>query len=1457
MLGFPHLIHRKRTRNEYAPAAAQTNKKKTPESQNGLTEPPLSDILYKSAPFPPFNNTMKPRTLRVLLLLAALQHSAQADQSFLAEGVNRGDITASERFYDNGKGYYWQGHTLSSAANELYNSTGRSWDFLGELAERVPAGAVPNYSSSQAHFYDKLTDDANTCWYNVSANVLQYWLNDYGVFYRGSGDDGQGGHELPYGYTYSKEYLSQLGGTQSLRVDMYFYDNWENVGGNTTMSMPWFLGGYNEDPDKSGSAQGGFFQEYFSSTDATYRCVASQGGFSLSATLSNLVEGMGLTQNSDGSYSCSTPGQIIDFGISATDENGQRSGHALTCYGFNTNDDGELTSILVTNSDDQSYGLVELYLKTDDSNGKVYLYSDAECTQRWDYADLNDWCVDQLGWIDTPEVLKDMYRQYNDADTPLVWNGNGSEWNAADAGEASYDELPTAATGWDVYVSQDEFSDHYHSWYKEGRPIEFNDHGSAGSSVRIVGNVGTPKLILSNSSAVTYSFTGDGRNSITANAIEASGGGRSEFYSIGVQADSVSIRALSTLSLGEGSSLSAQSVRVGSSGVLELAGGTLAAEQVTIGANSAFAVTGKGGSFTGSTLTLEGGSTLSFDFSSADGSSPLLSMSGNMTLNGTVTLKLTGSLVDGATYNLISFASDAMLSSNWSSLFTGYDGTLSFSDNVLSIVYSMPAQLTWNSGSGTWSSGTWNNGSADSSKASVTFAATGTPATITVNGTVTPGAIAITGGQYSFTPGAEGGTIGSNRDLSISGGAAVSTKLNFADRRISLSEGASLTYNLSGENAIRSLNLAEGTSVTFAQDGSYRLQDSTSLNGSIKVTDSANLSLELADDAVVADLSTDAGSTVSFRNSSTDKDINYTLGSSPEQLQGAVRIGDAADAHGTNLNIAAESSTSFSIADGSKLTLNGTGSFRGTTDGSGSVEVAQGADVSFAPDSSSRKLKLGSENELIIKGQATAGARAAEGESGTDGTPVCGSDAAITVAKDGSLTAYVSKYRGSSFSRLTLDGGSATFDANGLDSPSSSSSPLARVEQLHVTSQGGSLNLIQQDSIQFGANVVAVEQLSGEGGALNFSVTEAMLNPHLLRIESTAEGYMGDLNVSVKQNAYYATDYYGTAGAELQSGSLGRVTLSAAGVLDHARASFGVAGEVTIGGINGDETGYLYSGSMATTNGMLIANTDEGVRSSIKASSHTLTIDTESSNTFAGNVFKGKAAGSSGGILSIVKRGSGSQSFTGGNLEGLQGGSFSVEGGTLSISAELTATDVAIATGSLLDLNGSRLTVTGNLSVGSPSGLAPASAVSSAPAALNSAGSASPSLNATLDLTQASSLSFSSALDLNGNALVLSDLQTQSMLLTLAADMTLGAPGMQDLTLFTNVGSLLIGNGSYESAIDADLYLQNELLSENSMLVFADGNLMLTNVYTTPEPTTATLSLLGLAGLLLRRRRRA
>lgn len=1397
---------------------------------------------------------MKPRTLRVLLLLAALQHSAQADQSFIAEGVNPDNITVSERFYDNGKGYYWQWYSLNTAANGLYDSTGQSWDFLGDLAARVPEGAVPNYSSSQTHFYDNLSADANTCWYNVSTNILQYWLSAYGVFYRGSGDDGQGGNELPYGYTYSKDYLTQLGGTQSLRVGMYFYDNWENVGGNITMSASWFLGGDNTDPSKTGSAQGGFFQEYFSSPDATYRCTASGTGFTMSSILDNLVEGLGLTQNSDGSYTCSTAGQIVDFDISATDESGQRTGHAVTCYGFNTDDNGELTSILVTNSDDQYYGLVELYLKTDESGEKVYLYTDAECTQRWDYAGLNDWYVDQMGWIDTPDVLKNMYARYNDADTPLVWNGNISEWNAADAAEATYDELPTAATGWDVYVSQGEFSDHYHSWYKEGRPIEFNDHGGAGSSVNVIGNVSTPKLILSNSSAVTYRFTGDGSNSITATAIDASGGGRSEFYSIGIQADSVSIRSSSTVSLGDGSSLSAQSVSVGSSGVLELNGAVLAAQQVTIGANSTFAVTGKGGSFTGSTLTLEDGSILSFDFSSADGSVPLLSMSGNMTLNGTVSLKLSGSLVDGATYNLISFETGASLSSNWNSLFTGYDGTLNFSDNILSLVYSMPAQLEWNSGSGIWSNGEWNNANAASNNAAVTFAATGTPATITVNGTVTPGAIAITGGQYSFTPGADGGLISGSRELSISGGAAVSTELNFAGRRISLSEEASLTYKLSGENTIRSLNLAEGTAVTFAQDGTYRLQNSSALAGSIKVTDSANLSLELADDAVVADLSTDEGSTVSFRNSSTDKDINYTLNSSTGQLKGAVHIGDAADAHGTNLNIAAESSSAFSIADGSKLTLNGTGSFQGTTAGSGSVEVAQGAAVNFALDSSSKKLKLGAENELIIKGQATAGAGASEGGSGTDGTPVCGSDAAITVAKGGSLTAYISKYQGSAFSRLTLDGGSATLDANGLDAPSASSSPMARVEQLTVSAQGGSLNLVQQDAGYSGANVVAVGQLSGEGGDLNFSAKNAWFVPHLLRIESTAEGYKGNLNVSAYQSGTYFPGYCGTAGAELQSGSLGRVTLKTSGVQDHIRASFGVAGDVTIGGINGDETGYLYSGSMATTAGLSIANTDEGVRSSIKASSHTLTIDTESSNTFAGDVFKGNASGSSGGSLSIVKTGSGSQSFTGSNLEGLQGGNFTVEGGTLSISTELTATDVAIATGSLLDLNGSRLTVTGNFSAGIPS---PASTVTSAPATSLSASATSSGLKATLDLTQAYSLSFSNALDLNGNSLVLADSQTQSMLLTLAADMTLGAPGMQNLTLFTNVSDLFIGDQSYESALDADIYLQNDLLSENSMLVFSDGNIMLTNVYTTPEPTTATLSLLGLAGLLLRRRRRA
>ncbi len=64
--------------------------------------------------------------------------------------------------------------------------------------------------------------------------------------------------------------------------------------------------------------------------------------------------------------------------------------------------------------------------------------------------------------------------------------------------------------------------------------------------------------------------------------------------------------------------------------------------------------------------------------------------------------------------------------------------------------------------------------------------------------------------------------------------------------------------------------------------------------------------------------------------------------------------------------------------------------------------------------------------------------------------------------------------------------------------------------------------------------------------------------------------------------------------------------------------------------------------------------------------------------------------------------------------------------------------------------------------------------------------------------------------------------------------------------------AIIGGNGTYECL--ANHYFSGDMVGENTMLVFKEGSLYLTNLV--PEPTTATLSLLALAALAARRRRR-
>lgn len=481
-------------------------------------------------------------------LLACLSLAASAGAAeFVVDGVNPNDIQHSTRFYDNGKGAYWT-ETYSTpykGAEQLYKETG-DFSFMGELEGRInaPEKGISVYS------FSNLTDDSDTCWYNVSANVLEYWQSTYGVFYNGKDYDGVS-RELPTGLNYDKEICPTLGGTQSLKLGTYLYDNYTNtsVGGDMEYAVAWYLCGddfWAWDLMRSPHETAGYFADYFPSywedfetpVVNIYNSSSSKPLSGLGSISTYVKQAFGTELQADGSYSSGTPGSLLYFGIS----NDGVGGHALTCYGFKTGNDGNITSVYLTNSDDREYRLMEIFLK--EEGGKVYLYTDKECKNRWSFATGSAWYVDQLEWIDTPDALKAMYADYRSGD--LVWTGEASEWSQAAAD--NYNELPTTSSGWKSSVQ----GKAYDSWYHMRQDARFDDTATR-TTVKMDGAIVAGKVTIDNSSKA-YTFSGTEGATLDTPELVKSGTNTATFTGVDITAAQVKV-GTGKLLLGQNASL--------------------------------------------------------------------------------------------------------------------------------------------------------------------------------------------------------------------------------------------------------------------------------------------------------------------------------------------------------------------------------------------------------------------------------------------------------------------------------------------------------------------------------------------------------------------------------------------------------------------------------------------------------------------------------------------------------------------------------------------------------------------------------------------------------------------------------------------------------------------------------------------------------------------------------------
>ena len=127
---------------------------------------------------------MKLHFYGMLGMAAAVFSCADSAQAYIVDGVAvdaSGKLTQSDRFYDTGKGFYWnwkgEGGTVYRNAKKIYDQK-KNFDFLGSLKAKISNPTAPMSPAS----FSKLTGDAPMCWAMAAAKMLQYWFDDYAEF---------------------------------------------------------------------------------------------------------------------------------------------------------------------------------------------------------------------------------------------------------------------------------------------------------------------------------------------------------------------------------------------------------------------------------------------------------------------------------------------------------------------------------------------------------------------------------------------------------------------------------------------------------------------------------------------------------------------------------------------------------------------------------------------------------------------------------------------------------------------------------------------------------------------------------------------------------------------------------------------------------------------------------------------------------------------------------------------------------------------------------------------------------------------------------------------------------------------------------------------------------------------------------------------------------------------------
>lgn len=277
---------------------------------------------------------------------------------------------------------------------------------LLSLLAALTAQAAVTVSTTTGHVYDvgkgfystdeNVTDktDKELCWAAAASNLIQHWQD----YYYKQHDTG----ETPPNGLNDNNYTSPTG-TQYLAVFDAFRNNWTDAPGLASNGFQWwFLGKDKVDDDASGDLEenadpAGYYQGIF--TDAT-SCYVQQDLLTAADRRGRSQE-LCFRQTMD--TALGKAGQGVSLGIYIADENGKiGSGHAITCWGYETDADGKLSAIYITDSDDRYYGATKVRVEVD-ADGSLMLNS-------YDLASYNfnqksKYFIGLMEYIDTPASI--------------------------------------------------------------------------------------------------------------------------------------------------------------------------------------------------------------------------------------------------------------------------------------------------------------------------------------------------------------------------------------------------------------------------------------------------------------------------------------------------------------------------------------------------------------------------------------------------------------------------------------------------------------------------------------------------------------------------------------------------------------------------------------------------------------------------------------------------------------------------------------------------------------------------------------------------------------------------------------------------------------------------------------------------------------------------------------------